>query len=474
MISTSFQLSNNTTALAGQGSLASVVIDQNEGSANGNSGVLSGDVSQADTSTNSFKRLQDDLESLSLKIKQHEDNIKSLKAQKNMLDDSILDKEVVLGKYHSSASTGAEDNSFSNGGEEETTEQILKHDKSAAQILCQLKTCHGTQAPILDLSQDVIGIVATLGKVDDENLSRLLSEYLGVVTMLTIVCKTREGIKALETYDKDGSIDKSAGLHGLGSSIGRILDGRFLAICLEDIRPYVGDFVADDPQRRLDLIKPRLPNGQHPPGFLGFAINMVNIDATHMFCLTASGYGLRETLFYHLFSRTQVYSTRVDMLRALPFISGGAISLDGGMIRGPGIYSLGNGVDGVFHLAKNNTNLLLLHLSLLSNIREDVDVRFPVPSASGASGLPANYREMENQMEDLKWRREKLLEDLRRERQTMDQAKLSFERKKQEFVVFLAQSSSYVTQKRLGESSALDGLILGQEARSFWALKSDR
>lgn len=55
MISTSFQLSNNTTALAGEGSLASVVIDQNEGSANGNNGVLSGDVSQADTSTNSFK-----------------------------------------------------------------------------------------------------------------------------------------------------------------------------------------------------------------------------------------------------------------------------------------------------------------------------------------------------------------------------------------------------------------------------------
>ncbi|XP_056173564.1 uncharacterized protein LOC115690485 isoform X2 [Syzygium oleosum] len=356
MMSTSLQLSNNTTALASQGSLASVVIDENEGSANGNNGVLSGGVSQADTSTNSFKRLQDDLESLGLKIKQHEDNIKSLKAQKNMLDDSILDKEVILGKYHSSASPSAEDKSFSNGGEEETTEQILKHDKSAAGILCQLKTCHGTQAPILDLSQDVIGIVATLGKVDDENLSR----------------------------------------------------------------PYVGDFVADDPQRRLDLIKPRLPNGQRPPGFLDFAVNMVNIDTTHIFCLTASGYGLRETLFYHLFSRTQVYSTRVDMLRALPFISGGAISLDGGMIRGPGIYSLGN--------------------------REDVDVRFPVPSASGASGLPANYHEMENQMEDLKWRREKLLEDLRRERQTMDQAKLSFERKKQEFVVFLAQSSSYVTQ----------------------------
>lgn len=71
-------------------------------------------------------------------------------------------------------------------------------------------------------------------------------------------------------------------------------------------------------------------------------------------------------------------------------------------------------------------------------------MRFPV--TSGASGLPANFHEMENQMEDLKWKREKLLEDLRREGQMMDQAKLNFERMKQEFVAFLAQSSSYVTQ----------------------------
>lgn len=81
---------------------------------------------------------------------------------------------VLLGQYHSSAPPSAEDNSFFSGGEEETTEQILKHDKSAAAILCQHKARHGTQAPILDLSKDVIGIVATLGKVDDENLSRFV------------------------------------------------------------------------------------------------------------------------------------------------------------------------------------------------------------------------------------------------------------------------------------------------------------
>ena len=54
--------------------------------------------------------------------------------------------------------------------------------------------------------------------------------------MLAIVCKTYEGVKALEIYDKDGYIDKNLGLHGLGASIGRAVDGRFLVICLDSLR----------------------------------------------------------------------------------------------------------------------------------------------------------------------------------------------------------------------------------------------
>lgn len=89
-------------------------------------------------------------------------------------------------------------------------------------------------------------------------------------------------------------------------------------------------------------MKPRLPNGECPPGFLGFAVNMINVDCTNLFCLTSSGYGLRETLFYNLFSRLQVYKTRAEMVLALPCISDGALSLDGGMIRSSGVFSLGN------------------------------------------------------------------------------------------------------------------------------------
>lgn len=56
--------------------------------------------------------------------------------------------------------------------EEETFEDIIRHEKSAASILCLLKTRHASQTPHLALTKDVLGIVAQLGKLDDDNLSR--------------------------------------------------------------------------------------------------------------------------------------------------------------------------------------------------------------------------------------------------------------------------------------------------------------
>lgn len=80
---------------------------------------------------------------------------------------------VSLGKYHSASGPLNDNDSLSHSqSEEEVIEQILRHDKSAAGILCLLKTRHIIQASNLTLTKDVLGIVATLGKVHDENLSR--------------------------------------------------------------------------------------------------------------------------------------------------------------------------------------------------------------------------------------------------------------------------------------------------------------
>ncbi|XP_038684893.1 protein DEFECTIVE IN MERISTEM SILENCING 3-like isoform X2 [Tripterygium wilfordii] len=413
------QLPTDAKPLSVEESSPSMEIDKNDRSIVLRDEMHNGGFSQAQSIIYGSKKLQDDLRMMGMKIQQHEDNIKFLKTQRNKLDESILGMQVILGKYHASSTSKIENEDHStHQSEDDTNQQIILYEKSAAGILCQLKTRHGTQAYHLLMTRDVLGIVATLGKVDDDNLSRLFSEYLGLDTMLAIVCKTFEGVKALEVYEKEGNINKGSGLHGLGASIGRALEGRFRVICLENLRPYCGEFVADDPQRRLDLLKPKLPNGECPPGFLGFAVNMIKVDGANLFCVTTSGHGLRETLFYNLFSCLQVYKTREDMLCALPFINDGAVSLDGGMVRNTGDFSLGD--------------------------RVDVDVRFP--KASKTSNVPESYAQTEKKMSEMKWEQEKLTEDIKREQALLVNARSSFDKQKQEFVMFLAQSSSFATQ----------------------------
>ncbi|XP_019070150.1 protein DEFECTIVE IN MERISTEM SILENCING 3 isoform X2 [Solanum lycopersicum] len=368
-----------------------------------------------------LQKLEDAVHEMGLQLKHHEENIIFLKAHKNRLDNSILDMQVALGKYQTASESGSENEELSHvQSEEETLGNIFLHEKSAAGIWYELKCHHGTQASHLPLMKDVVGIVAMLGSVDDDNLSRLLSDYLGLETMLAIVCKTFDGMKALETYDEKGHINKSLGLHGLGASIGKPLDGRFLVICLEKLRPYAEDFIADDPQRRLDILKPRLPNGDSPPGFLGFAVNMVNIDSVDLYCATSTGYGLRETLFYNLFSRLHVYKTREDMLQSLPCIRHGAISLDGGMIKHSGVFSLG---------------------------KREINVKFP--KSSRGSNLPQNYFEIGREIKEMKWKKERTVEDMQREQVLLERARFNFDLKKQGYMMFLAQSSTYATQLRI-------------------------
>ena len=58
--------------------------------------------------------------------------------------------------------------------------------------------------------------------------------------MLALVCQTFDGVKALEAYDEGGVINRNSGLHGIASSTGRTLEGRFdHVICLDELM-YVG------------------------------------------------------------------------------------------------------------------------------------------------------------------------------------------------------------------------------------------
>ena len=68
------------------------------------------------------------------------------------------------------------------------------------------------------------------------------------------------------------------------------------------------------------------------------------------------------------------------------------------------------------------------------------------PKSSVALSLPESYVGAERQIQELKWKKEKTAEDIKREQTLLDNAKFKFDKKKQEFLKFLAESSSYASQ----------------------------
>ncbi|KAL6503922.1 hypothetical protein OROGR_025845 [Orobanche gracilis] len=333
--------------------------------------------------------------------------------------------------------------------EEETIGHIFKHEQSTAALLCMMKNHAAALSSEHSLTKDVVGIVATLGKVEDDNLSRHLAQYLGKEKMLAVVCKTYDGVKALETYNKEGLVDKTLGVHAFAATTGRPLAGRFLVICLEDIRfASLTTFFAihyaiipGDPQKSLDLQKPRLPDGETPPGFLGFALNMIIIDGINLHCISKNGHGLRETVFYNLLSNLQVYRSREDMVKALSCIRNGAISVDGGIIRnlGPSPWVIIKKGNGPFYFSCK----LISDLNICGS-RGDIGVKFP--NGSESLNIPEKYFEIKSEMKETEWKKDRALGDMRREQNLLDHARLDYETKKREFLQFLAESSSHLSQ----------------------------
>ncbi|CAN1793955.1 Protein DEFECTIVE IN MERISTEM SILENCING 3 [Linum perenne] len=260
-----------------------------------------------------------EFEKLRKGIRKHEDNLKSLRAHANRLDETMRNLDDVMAKHRTSDE--------SEERKEMTEEKIRKEVRSsAAGIMLEFKTRYPEMALDLSVFRDTVGIVAALATVDSEDLSS----------------------------------------------------------------PFPGGLVDNDPQRRLDIPNPRLPNGKTPNGFLGFAVNLLNLENKGTSYVTFEGYGLRETLFYALFSHLHVYKTRADLRRAFPCITHGAVSLDGGMVEKPGIFTLGHA--------------------------EDVAVRFPVVASSGVrNSFPAAYTEAESKLMRLMWEQLHLAATIRRE-----------------------------------------------------------
>ncbi|XP_031249476.1 structural maintenance of chromosomes flexible hinge domain-containing protein GMI1-like isoform X2 [Pistacia vera] len=281
------------------------------------------------------KELENEICKYGSRIKNHEMALK-------IVDDQTAEIKQVLSQLQASTERQILTDPYSLLTKEEITRRIESRGQSAAAVLycvCKKFPLHESRT---DFIEDIVGLVALIGRAWTSKLSRMLAEYLGEDQMLALVCRSFRAACALEEYEKNGEINYTLGLHGKAAERGKSIVGRFLVICLEDMRPYTGALDGSDPQRWLALPEPILPCGDTPPGFMGYAVNMVDLDEHHVCTRTDAGDGLRETLLYQLFGELQVYRTREDMIEARACIKHGAISLDGGILKENGLICLGH------------------------------------------------------------------------------------------------------------------------------------
>lgn len=293
------------------------------------------------------KHVQDLVVSHLSKIKRLEENIAKYAMRIGLLEDdledlndrcSALEREISL-LQDSLGPISIDDSGFEHG-KRQTMELIKEKEDTAASLICKIMRGDVSEKAQENFKSNILGVVALLGTVQSYPLSRILAEYLGEDRMLALVCSSYASIEMLEQYDENGDVDHSHALHALAAKSGVAITGRYRVLSLKDIRPYTG-VVCDDLERKLELPDPTLPDGKIPPGFIGHAVNLINIDADYLDLRTESGYGLRETLFYRLFGELQVYETRACMFMAKNCIRSGAVSLDGGIME-DGILSLGD------------------------------------------------------------------------------------------------------------------------------------
>ncbi|KAM0881717.1 hypothetical protein ACQ4PT_032768 [Festuca glaucescens] len=268
--------------------------------------------------SNILGKFSDEIRAIDSDICTQEVLIKAFDSRKKTLENDIVNLQDEISHTAGSAT----------GAKELTRHKIEENVGTAAAVLCTLSS----RQCFMD---DVVGIVALLGTVADRKMSRMLSVYLGEDNMLAVVCKTQAAANYFEKYAADGSVDVHFGIHQEAANLGAPIRKRFPIICLDLIRPYTGGLHLNTKQKPLALPFP------HSKGFRGFAVNMIGLSPESLTIVTDHGYGLRETLFYRLFGELQVYETRDDMWQAIRHLKNGAISLDGGIIKGDGMLILG-------------------------------------------------------------------------------------------------------------------------------------
>ncbi|OWM75545.1 hypothetical protein CDL15_Pgr021709 [Punica granatum] len=216
---------------------------------------------------------------------------------------------------------------------EEILERIQSKDQSAASVVCKLLGNFSSEEHNIKFMDELAGIL--------HFLEQILAKYLGEDQMLAVVCRSYDAAFSLKKYELNGEVDARFALYAKAAELGVSMNGQFLVVCLDDIMPYAGDFYGHNSERELKLPEPFLPTGEIPQGFIGYAVNMIDIETDSLGTRTGKGGGLRETLFYCLFGELQVNDTRENVKEARMSIKHGAVSVNGGILRENGLMSLG-------------------------------------------------------------------------------------------------------------------------------------
>ncbi|EFJ14582.1 hypothetical protein SELMODRAFT_423652 [Selaginella moellendorffii] len=155
-----------------------------------------------------------------------------------------------------------------------------------------------------------------------------LDDILGPIVLLARVEKDEiNSIRWLRS--SDANVDNSTAFSAFVRSNKLWIPENFPVFRIDAIKQYKrkdGNAAVDaqHPQKLLNIPPPVLSNGEIPAGFLGYGVNFLYLRPEHL--------ELRQSLFYHVFRKLQVYNTEENMLNAWNemSLSCQAVSLDGG------------------------------------------------------------------------------------------------------------------------------------------------
>uniref|UniRef100_A0A166HTE2 Uncharacterized protein n=1 Tax=Daucus carota subsp. sativus TaxID=79200 RepID=A0A166HTE2_DAUCS len=427
------------------------------------------------------KEYEADLQRLGLGVQHREDRIRDLRTQKISLDGSILDLEGSIGKYHESISKPV-NKEVDAQSEDETYEKILELEKSAAGLVHQLRTRQGTQVSDSPLVKDVLGFVATLGKVDDSNLSweKAIVKFpmiFGKPSLPGDYYETKHDLQIkkwnlqilLEDIRREQSMLDQARLH---FEVKRQEFVQFLAQSSHRARKK-----ALQGPSPLPIMSAANTGTRKTERDEAYQVAEPAVDDTKKYeaDLQKLGLGVKH---------------REDRIRDL---STQKISLDGSILDLQGrigkyhesiskpvnkevdaqsedetyekILELEKSAAGLVHQLRTRQGTQVSHSPLVKDVLgfvatlgkaddenlswEQAKVKFPM--IFGKLTLLGDYYEIKNELQIKRWNLQILLEDIRREQSMLDQARLNFEVKRQEFVQFLAQSSHRARARKLQE-----------------------